>query len=84
MQSWHGFVSDQQVKMLVETEGTTADDEQVIHPAGTLARIVALANFGEFQGEGVDVIVGKGAHAICNSFDDRDVEAFGGFPFIPL
>lgn len=82
-QSWRGFVSDQEVKMIVETRGATADDEETIYPAGTLARIFRLANFGTFQGEGVDVVIGEGARTICNSFDDRDVEV-GGIPFIAV
>jgi hypothetical protein len=67
--------------MLVETRGATADDEDITHPLGTLATISRLANFGDFQGEGVDVVIGDGDRAICNSFDDRDVEALGGVPF---
>lgn len=80
--SWHGFVADQKVKMTVETRGATADDEEIIYPVGTLARIVGLANFGEFQGEGVDLVIGEGINSICNSFDDRDVERFGYVPFV--
>jgi hypothetical protein len=48
-----------------------------------LAKICKLANFGTFQGEGVDVVIGEGARTICNSFDDRDVEV-GGIPFIAV
>jgi len=80
-QSWHGFVSGQRVRMLVETRGATADDEEISHPSGTLATISRLANFGDYQGEGVDVVIADGDRAICNSFDDRDVEALGGVPF---
>ena len=80
-QCWHGFVTGQRVRMLVETRGATADDEEITHPPGTLGTISRLANFGDFQGEGVDVVVGDGDRAICNSFDDRDVEALSGVPF---
>ena len=52
-QSWHGFVSGQRVRMLIETRGATADDREIAHPSGTLATISGLANFGDFQGEGV-------------------------------
>ena len=67
--------------MLIETKGATADDEEVTYPAGTQAKIDALADFGEFQGNGVDIIVGRGHRTICNSFDDRDVEILGRVPF---
>jgi hypothetical protein len=67
--------------MLVETRGATADDEEIAHPSGALATVSALADFGEFQGLGVDVIIGEGDRAICNSFDDRDVETLGIVPF---
>ena len=80
-QSWHGFVAGQLVRMLVDTRGATADDEEITHPSGTLARVSTLADFGAFQGLGVDVIIGEGDRAICNSFDDRDVEALGSVPF---
>jgi hypothetical protein len=80
-QSWHGFISGQRVRMLIETRGATAGDEEIAYPSGTLATISRLANFGDFQGEGVDVVIGDGCRTICNSFDDRDVEALGGVPF---
>lgn len=70
--------------MLIETRGAADGDEEITHPPGTLAIISALANFGNFQGEGVDVIIGEAARAICNSFDDRDVEMLGGVPFKPV
>lgn len=79
--SWRGFVSGQRVRMLVATRGATADDEEITHPSGTLATISGLANFGELQGEGVDLVIGDGDRTICNSFDDRDVEALGIVPF---
>lgn len=79
--SWHGFVSGQRVKMLIDTRGATADDEEITHPSGTLAIISGLGNFGAFQGEGVDLVIGDNDRAICNSFDDRDVEALGSVPF---
>lgn len=81
LQRWHGFVAGQQVRMLVETRGATAADEEITHPPGTLARVGTIADFGEFQGLGVDVVIGERDRAICNSFDDRDVEASGGVPF---
>jgi hypothetical protein len=81
-QSWHGFVSGQRVRMLIETRGATADDEEITYPSGTLATISTLADFGVFQGEGVDLVIGDGDSAICNSFDDRDVEVLGGIPFM--
>lgn len=80
-QSWHGFVSGQRVRMLIETRGATADDREIAHPSGTLATISGLANFGDFQGEGVDLVIGVGDRAICNSFDDQDVKALGSIPF---
>ncbi len=80
-QSWHGFVRGQCVRMLVETRGAAARDEEITHPPGTLATIGGLANFGDFQGDGVDLIIGDGERAICNSFDDRDVETLGNIPF---
>lgn len=67
--------------MLVEACGATASDEDIRHPAGTLATISNLANFGDFQGEGVDVVIGEGDRAVCNSFDDRDVVELGKIPF---
>jgi hypothetical protein len=80
-QTWHGFSAGQRVRMLIETRGATADEEEIAYPPGTLATISNLANFGEFQGEGVDVVIGEGDRTICNSFDDRDLEALGGVPF---
>lgn len=79
---WHGFTAGQRVIMLIETKGATADDEEVIYPAGTSATIGGLANFGKYQGEGVDVTIGEGDRTICNSFDDRDVKNLGGVPFL--
>jgi hypothetical protein len=67
--------------MLIETCGATASDEDIRHPAGTLATISRLANFGGFQGEGIDLVIGEGNCAISNSFDDRDVEELGIIPF---
>lgn len=67
--------------MLIDARGATADEEEIVHPAGTLAVISSLANFGELQGEGVDVVIGEEEYAICNSFDERDLEALGGLPF---
>jgi len=67
--------------MLIETRGATASDEDIMHPSGTMAMISGLANFGKFQGEGVDLVIGEGSRAICNSFDDRDVEKLGKIPF---
>jgi len=81
MQTWRGFAAGEHVVMLIETKGATADDEEVAYPAGTQAIIDGLADFGEFQGNGVDVVVGRGLRAICNSFDDRDVEVLGRVPF---
>lgn len=81
-QSWHGFVSGQRVRMLIETRGATADDDEIAHPSGTLATIAGLANFGDFQGDGVDLVIGDGDRTICNSFDDQDIKALGGIPFI--
>ena len=83
-QSWHGFVAGDRVRMLVETCGATASDEGIRHPSGTLATITNLANFGEYQGEGVDVVIGEGDRAICNSFDDLYVEELGRIPFAHL
>lgn len=80
-QSWHGFISGQRVRMLIETRGATADDREIAHPSGTLATIIRLADFGDFQGDGVDLVIGDGDCAICNSFDDRDVKALGAVPF---
>jgi hypothetical protein len=81
MQSWRGYMVGQRVRMLIETRGATADDEEIAHPSGTLATITHLADFGKSQGKGVDVIIGEGDDAICNSFDDQDVKALGGVPF---
>ena len=79
--SWRGFIAGQRVRMLIETRGATAGDDEIRHPSGTLATISRLANFGELQGEGVDLVIGEGNRAICNSFDDRDVEELGKIPF---
>lgn len=81
MKTWRGFAAGERVVMVIETKGATADDEEISYPAGTQAIIDALANFGEFQGNGVHVVVGRGPRAICNSFDDRDVEVLGRVPF---
>jgi hypothetical protein len=67
--------------MLIETRGATADDEEITYPPGMPAKIAALADFGEYQGRGVDVIIGVGDRTICNSFDDRDVQKLGRMPF---
>ena len=75
------FCSRPACQMLIQTLGATANDEEIVHASGTLATVSRLANFGNFQGEGVDVVIGDGDLAICNSFDDRDVEALGGVPF---
>lgn len=83
-QSWHGFVNGQCVRMLIETRGATAEDEEIAYPSGTLATISGLANFGDFQGHGVDVVIGEGDRAICNTFDDRDVSVLGRVPFAPI
>ena len=80
--TWHGFSAGQRVIMIIETKGATADDEEVVFPPGTCATIEALADFGKYQGEGVDVTIGEGARAICNSFDDNDVKMLGGIPFV--
>ena len=81
MQTWRGFGAGERVITLIETKGATDEDEEVAYPAGTEAIIDALADFGEFQGNGVHVVVGCGRRSICNSFDDRDVEALGRMPF---
>lgn len=83
-QSWRGFITGQRVRMLIETRGATASDEDIRHPSGMPATISSLANFGEFQGEGVDLVIGEGSRAISNSFDDRDVEELGKIPFGPV
>jgi hypothetical protein len=80
-QTWRGFIAGQRVRMLIDTRGASADEDEIVHPSGTLATISRLADFGEFQGEGVDLVIGEGSRAICNSFDDRDVEELGNFPF---
>lgn len=82
--SWHGFVAGQHVKMLIETKGATADDEEVTYPPGTRAKIEAVANFGERQGAGVHMTVGDGDRAICNTFDDMDVAKLGRVPFVRI
>ncbi|MGB7034005.1 MAG: hypothetical protein WBD71_00650 [Xanthobacteraceae bacterium] len=60
-QSWRGFIGGQRIRMLVETRGATADDEEIIYPSGTSATICGVVDFGEFQGEVVDVVIGKQA-----------------------
>jgi hypothetical protein len=70
--------------MIIETKGATADDEEVVYPPGARAIIDALADFGKYQGKGVDVTIGEGDRTICNSFDDRDVEKLGGVPFLSV
>ena len=80
--TWRGFSVGQQVTMLIKTRGATADDEEIEYPAGTFAVVTAVANFGPYQGHGVDLVVGYGHHAICNSLDDRDVNELGRSPFI--
>jgi hypothetical protein len=81
MQTWRGFAGGEHVVMLVETKGATVDDEEVAYPPGTEATIDALADFGDYQGYGVHITVGRGHRSICNSFDDKDVEDLGGIPF---
>lgn len=81
LQNWRGFASGERIVMLIETKGATADDEEIAHPPGTEATIDALADFGDYQGSGVHITVGRGSRSICNSFDDRDVEDLGGVPF---
>lgn len=81
MQTWRGFADGDHVVMLIETRGATTADEEVAYPPGTKATIDALVNFGDYQGNGVHVTVGRGPRSICNSFDDRDVEVLGGIPF---
>ena len=80
-QTWRGFIAGQRVRMLIETRGATVDDEDISHPPATLATISRVADFGEFQGDGVDLVIGEGNRTICNSFDDRDVEELGRIPF---
>jgi hypothetical protein len=82
--TWHGFSAGQRVVMIIETKGATADDEEVVYPPGARAIIDALADFGKYQGKGVDVTIGEGDRTICNSFDDRDVEKLGGVPFLSV
>jgi hypothetical protein len=43
---------------LIETKGATDEDEEVTYPAGTQAIIDALADFGDFRGNGVHIVVG--------------------------
>jgi hypothetical protein len=81
LQNWRGFAGGERIVMLIETKGATADDEEIAHPSGTEATIDALADFGDYQGNGVHITVGRGPRSICNSFDDRDVEDLGGVPF---
>jgi hypothetical protein len=69
--------------MLVETKGATACDDDVTYPPGTRGFIDDLADFGEYQGTGVHLIIGEGDRIICNSFDNRDVEKLGQMPFRP-
>jgi hypothetical protein len=78
---WHGFAVGQRIMMLVETRGANGDDIEIEHPVGSSAAIVAIADFGPHQGYGVDVVVGEGNLAICNSFDDSDVDKWGRLPF---
>jgi hypothetical protein len=84
MQTWCGFAAGERVITLIETKGATDEDEEVAYPAGTEAVVDALSDFGEFQGNGVHVVVGCGHRTICNSFDDRDVEVLGCMPFRPV
>lgn len=79
--TWNGVSAGQRVVMLIETKGMTADDEEIAYPAGTFASIADIADFGAYQGEGVNVVIGEGCRAICNSFDDRDVMQLGSLPF---
>jgi hypothetical protein len=81
LQTWRGFAGGERVVMLVETKGATVDDKEVAYPPGTEATIDALADFGDYQGNGVHITVGRGYRSICNSFDDKDVEDLGGIPF---
>lgn len=81
LQTWRDFTSGQSVIMLVETKGATVDDGDIVYPPGTPALIAAIMDFGEYQGMGVDVVIGAGERTICNSFDDRDVERSGSVPF---
>ena len=81
IRTWRDFSGGQRVVMLIATSGATPADEEITYPAGTYATIHAAADFGKYQGKGVHVIIGEGDRTICNSFDDRDVEEFGGVPF---
>jgi hypothetical protein len=79
--TWHNFVAGQRVILLIETRGATADDDEVVYPAGSYGVIDATVDFGMYQGKGAHVIIGEGDRAICNSFDDRDVKEIGLVPF---
>jgi hypothetical protein len=81
LEKWHGFTTGQQVRMLIETRGAAADDREVAFPVGSHATIVAIADFGDHQGYGVDLVIGEGDNTICNSYDDSDANALGHLPF---
>jgi hypothetical protein len=78
---WRDFAAGQRIIMLVETRGATADDDEVVYPIGSPGIIDATVDFGAFQGKGAHVTIGVGDRAICNSFDDGDVEELGAIPF---
>ena len=79
--SWRGFVAGQRIMMLIETRGDTSNDDEVTYPIGSIGTIDATVDFGAFQGNGAHVIIGEGDRAICNSFDELDLEELGGVPF---
>jgi hypothetical protein len=43
-QTWRGFIAGQRVRMLIDTRGASADEDEIVHPSGTLATISRLAD----------------------------------------
>lgn len=81
--AWHGFAAGTRVSMLIETRGATSDDREIAHPIGTCGIVDTVVYFGSYQGYGVHVTIADSDQAICNSFDDLDVQAMGRVPFEP-
>lgn len=69
-----GFVTNQEVELLVATMGTGDDDEEKTFPAGARGRILLIEDFGAPQGIAFHVQV----EDIVNVFDQGDgpIETF--------
>lgn len=69
-----GFRAGQRVRMLVETMGADANDEERTYPVGTEAVIDTIEYLNEKQGVSFALVIGPtdGDEAIVNCFDQED------------